>query len=159
MFLGESFGNPDNGDGIQACGIREQLPEMRMIGALKLVFNQNPIVFEEHQNWYLKKIAQPDCIYLLGKWENNIVGSLRFDITNNTALISYLVSPKYHGKGFGRIILAKGLDYLATHTANITIANGYVLPQNIASIKVFERLAFDCTTENNQLLFSKKINR
>ena len=122
-------------------------------------FNQNPIVFEEHQNWYLKKIAQPGCIYLLGKWENNIVGSIRFDITGDKALISYLVSPQYHGKGLGRIILAKGMDYLATHTANITIANGYVLPQNIASIKVFERLAFDCTTENNQLLFSKKINR
>lgn len=44
MFLGESFGDPDNRDGIQACGIRKQLPEMRMISALKLVFNQHPII-------------------------------------------------------------------------------------------------------------------
>jgi RimJ/RimL family protein N-acetyltransferase len=122
-------------------------------------FNQNPIVFEEHKNWYLKKIEQADCIYLLGKWDNNIVGSLRFDITDSQALISYLVSPQYHGKGLGRIILAKGLEYLAMNTTNVTIAKGYVMPQNIVSVKVFERLGFDSATENNQLIFSKKINR
>ncbi len=122
-------------------------------------FNQHPIVFEEHQNWYLKKIAQSNCIYLLGEWQKNIVGSLRFDITGSTALISYLVSPTYHGKGLGRILLAKGLDYLAACNTTVTAANGYVLPQNIASVKVFERLGFDCSTENNQLLFSKNIYR
>ena len=122
-------------------------------------FNQNPIVFEEHKNWFLKKIVENNCIYLLGKWENNIVGSLRFNIANNAALISYLVSPQFQGKGLGRIMLAKGLEYLATSNTNVIVANGYVMPQNIASVKVFKRLGFDCTTENNQLLFSKKIYR
>jgi UDP-2,4-diacetamido-2,4,6-trideoxy-beta-L-altropyranose hydrolase len=122
-------------------------------------FNQNPIVFEEHQNWYLKKIQQPDCIYLLGKWQNEIVGSLRFDITRTDALISYLVSPKHHGKGLGRILLAKGLDYLATHNNEVTTATGFVLPQNIASVKVFERLGFSQSNENNQLRFTKNIYR
>ena len=122
-------------------------------------FNQNPISFEEHQNWYLKKIEQANCMYLLGKWENDIVGSLRFDITNDDALISYLVSPKYHGKGLGRILLAKGLDYLSKQNRNITTATGYVMPQNIASVKVFERLGFNCTEENNQLRFKKNIYR
>ena len=122
-------------------------------------FNQSPIVFEEHQSWFLKKIEQPSCMYLLGKWENNIVGSLRFDITNNRALISYLVAPLYQGKGMGRIILAKGLEYLATNKENITVVNGYVMTENIASIKVFERLGFSCTTENHQLFFSKNMYR
>jgi UDP-2,4-diacetamido-2,4,6-trideoxy-beta-L-altropyranose hydrolase len=122
-------------------------------------FNQKPISFEEHQNWYLKKVEQPNCIYLLGKWENDIVGSLRFDITNTDALISYLVSPKYHGKGLGRILLAKGLEYLAQHNNTVTTATGFVMPQNIASVKVFERLGFTCTEENNQLRFTKNIYR
>ncbi len=122
-------------------------------------FNQNPIAFEQHQSWYLKKIEQPNCMYLLGKWGEDIVGSLRFDIAGNDALISYLVSPAYHGKGLGRILLAKGLDYLAEQNSNITTATGLVMPQNTASVKVFERLGFSCTEENNQLRFTKNIYR
>ncbi|MBL0356338.1 MAG: GNAT family N-acetyltransferase [Chitinophagaceae bacterium] len=122
-------------------------------------FNQNPISFEEHQNWFLKKIEQPNCIYLLGKWNDAIVGSLRFDIADSNALISYLVSPKYHGKGLGRILLARGLEYLSKHNSAVTTATGYVMPENIASVKVFERLGFNCTTENNQLCFTKNIYR
>ena len=122
-------------------------------------FNQNPISFEEHQNWLLKKIKQPDCMYLLGKWGNEIVGSLRFDITGSNALISYLVSPRHHGKGLGRILLAKGLEYLAQQNKTISTATGFVMPQNIASVKVFERLGFLCTDENNQLKFTKNIYR
>lgn len=122
-------------------------------------FNQNPISFEEHQNWFLKKIKQPDCMYLLGKWGNEIVGSLRFDITGSNALISYLVSPRHHGKGLGRILLAKGLEYLAQQNKTISTATGFVMPQNIASVKVFERLGFLCTDENNQLKFTKNIYR
>jgi UDP-2,4-diacetamido-2,4,6-trideoxy-beta-L-altropyranose hydrolase len=122
-------------------------------------FNQGPISFEEHQNWYLKKIEQLNCIYLLGKWGDDIVGSLRFDITGNDALISYLVSPEYHGKGLGRILLAKGLDYLAKNSNAIATATGFVLQQNIASVKTFERLGFSCTEENKQLRFTKNIYR
>jgi len=98
-------------------------------------------------------------MYLLGKWSNDIVGSLRFDITGSDALISYLVSPKYHGKGLGRILLAKGLDYLAKHNSIATTATGFVLPQNTASVKVFQRLGFTCTEENKQLRFTKNIYR
>ncbi len=122
-------------------------------------FNQSPISFEEHQSWYVKKIEQPGCMYLLGKWGNDIVGSLRFDITNTDALISYLVSPAYHSKGLGRILLAKGLDYLAKNNSNVTTATGLVMALNIASVKVFERLGFTCTEENNQLRFTKNIYR
>jgi UDP-2,4-diacetamido-2,4,6-trideoxy-beta-L-altropyranose hydrolase len=122
-------------------------------------YNQNPIIFEEHRNWFSKKILQPNCIYLLGLWENEIVGSLRFDIKNSNALISYLVSPKYHGKGIGRVLLAKGLDYLAQHNKNVTSATGHVMLQNIASVKIFERLGFSRTEENSQLIFSKNIYR
>ncbi len=122
-------------------------------------FNQNPIVFEEHQNWFLKKIREPNNMYLLGLLGKDIVGSLRFDITDTNGVISYLVSPLYQGKGIGRIMLAKGLDYLAQHNASVTKATGHVMPQNTASVKVFERLGFSRTEENNQLIFSKNIYR
>ena len=44
MLLRESLRNPYDGDSVQPCGIGQQLPEMRMIGALQLIFDQHPVV-------------------------------------------------------------------------------------------------------------------
>jgi spore coat polysaccharide biosynthesis predicted glycosyltransferase SpsG/RimJ/RimL family protein N-acetyltransferase len=122
-------------------------------------FNREPIGFEEHKKWYLSKIVQSDCIYLLGRWGNEIVGSLRFDISGPEALISYLVSPKHHRKGLGRILLAKGLQYLAANNSHVQMVTGLVLPDNTASVRIFDRLGFSCIEENNQLRFTKSILR
>jgi UDP-2,4-diacetamido-2,4,6-trideoxy-beta-L-altropyranose hydrolase len=122
-------------------------------------FNQKPIQFEEHQNWYLQKIEQDNCVYLLAKLGHEFIGSLRFDIKDNNALISYLVAPEQHGRGLGRVMLSKGLSYFAQLNTTAAMVTGYVLPQNIASVKVFERLGFTCNAEATQLCFTKKINR
>ncbi|HMO61134.1 MAG TPA: bifunctional UDP-2,4-diacetamido-2,4,6-trideoxy-beta-L-altropyranose hydrolase/GNAT family N-acetyltransferase [Ferruginibacter sp.] len=121
-------------------------------------FNQNPIPFQEHQDWYLQKIEQDSCVYLLAKLGDAFIGSLRFDIKEGKALISYLVAPEQHGRGLGKVLLAKGLNYFAQINTTATHATGYVLPQNTASVKVFERLGFTCSTETNQLCYTKKLN-
>jgi RimJ/RimL family protein N-acetyltransferase len=51
------------------------------------------------------------------------------------------------------------LNFLADQNNSVTSTTGYVMPQNIASVKVFERLGFEVATENNQLRFTKTIIR
>ena len=41
MFLSEGRSEPNNRDGLEACCIREQLPQMVVVRALKLVLNQD----------------------------------------------------------------------------------------------------------------------
>lgn len=122
-------------------------------------FNRNAISLSEHRAWYFKKIKEPFCIYLIARLENKCIGSIRFDIIDSTALISYLVSPLYQGKGIGRIMLSKGLMYLANKNPSVSSAEGYVLPENIPSIQVFERLGFDAFRQNDRILFTKTLYR
>ncbi len=38
------------------------------------------------------------------------IGSIRFDIKEGDAMISYLLDPAYHGRGFGQLILKQGIE-------------------------------------------------
>lgn len=44
MLVGEAIGDSDNRYGIQAGGIGDELPQVRVVGPLQLVFNQNPMI-------------------------------------------------------------------------------------------------------------------
>lgn len=122
-------------------------------------FTQHDISFEEHQKWYTERINRPGTIYLLAKIHKKIIGSLRFDISGNNAVISYLIDPDSQGKGMGRALLSKGLSYLADNNADVNKVIGYVLKENVASIKIFERLCFIQSFEQNYLCFTKHIYR
>jgi len=43
MLLGELGGNPDDGDSLKARCVGEKLTQVGMVGALKLVLDQNPV--------------------------------------------------------------------------------------------------------------------
>jgi RimJ/RimL family protein N-acetyltransferase len=124
-------------------------------------FNQKFISNEEHTLWFKTKITDTNCLYFIAFNENDNIGSIRFDIREKDAIISYLIDPKYHGQGFGLIILSLGIDYLSnairTNSLNIQKIIGYVLKSNIASIKSFERLGFNKYNYQNNYIFEKLI--
>ena len=121
-------------------------------------FNQNEISFKDHQNWFLNKINDATCFYFLLEESGNPLGSIRFDIKNKEAIISYLIDPKYHGNGLGVYILEKGIAEFLTFKKNKELEIiGFVLDSNIASVKAFEKLNFDIKTlDKNIIKYSKK---
>ena len=91
--------------------------------------------------------------------EGRILGSIRFDINNNEAIISYLLDPDFQNKGLGLILLKKGLCFLASQKkAGVEQIIGYVMPENIASVKAFERLGYHREEQENKIKFTKYIN-
>lgn len=120
-------------------------------------FNTAPIVYAEHVNWFTQKINHKDCCYLMASIKGHSIGSIRFDIKNNSALISYLLDPAYHHQGLGILLLKKGVEKLIEINNEIKEVIGYVLPQNIASIKAFERLGYLQLMEAESFKFEKKI--
>ena len=123
-------------------------PEVR-----KWSFNTNPILLEEHNNWFSRKINDQNCVYFIAKLDNEPIGSIRFDMNENTATISYLLDPAFHGKGLGQAILAKGckefVKILSPDHKPLTI-EGFVSKGNLPSISSFEKLGFERTeVENN----------
>ncbi|MBG0859631.1 MAG: UDP-2,4-diacetamido-2,4,6-trideoxy-beta-L-altropyranose hydrolase [Bacteroidales bacterium] len=109
-------------------------------------FNRHPISFKEHTEWFNRKINDPSCLYLIADYKGESIGSIRFDITEGEAVINYLLNPEYQGKGFGLVILKKGIERLMKEKLSslnpLKILIGEVMKDNIPSIKSFNRLGF-----------------
>lgn len=87
----------------------------------QFAFNKHIISIEEHTNWFISKINNPQCFYYLA-FQNSIpLGSIRFDVIEGEAIISYLVDPKYHGQGYGKTILKMGIEILMKELSNICV--------------------------------------
>lgn len=109
----------------------------------KYSFQQEAITQEIHHAWYNSKINDPDCLYLLLENDSEVIGSIRYDINKeNEALISYLIDFKYHGNGYGNAILSLSLSALVEKFPTVSQLVGFVLPENIASRKIFERQGY-----------------
>jgi RimJ/RimL family protein N-acetyltransferase len=109
----------------------------------KYSFQQEAITQEMHHAWFNSKINDPDCLYLLLEKDNEVIGSIRYDINKeNEALISYLIDFKYHGHGYGNAILSLSLGVVTEKHPRLKQLVGFVVPENIASRKIFERQGY-----------------
>ena len=120
-------------------------------------FSTTQIEYAEHVNWFVQKINHKECYYFIAAIKDNLVGSIRFDVKDNTALISYLLDSAYHNQGLGILLLKKGVEKLVTMNEKVDKVIGYVIPQNIPSIKAFERLGYHQLIEDGNFKFEKKI--
>jgi len=131
-------------------------PEIR-----RFSFQQHQITKPEHTHWFLKKTGDPNCHYFIVEYEKEPIGSIRFDINEGEALISYLVDPAYHGKGFGQLLLKKGIEWLLIvnnpEMSPFKVITGLVMKTNIASVKSFERLGFMKTEDQDHYKFEKHV--
>jgi RimJ/RimL family protein N-acetyltransferase len=109
----------------------------------KYSFQQETITQEMHHAWFNSKINDPSCLYLLLENDKEVIGSIRYDINKeNEALISYLIDFKHHGNGCGNAILSLSLSALLEKFPTVSQLVGFVLPENIASRKIFERQGY-----------------
>jgi len=104
-------------------------------------FSQDAIAWEDHCNWFYKKIKAPETAFYIVSIEGEAAGQIRFDIKDNEAIISFLVGERWRGRGIGYLILKKGIQRFL-QTGKAPVIAGYVKHSNIASCKAFEKLGF-----------------
>lgn len=126
-------------------------------GIRKYSFSKEEIIWSEHQKWFSLKLEDKNCLYLIAQSEGTAVGSIRFDIKDKEAFISYLVDSQFHGKGLGRIILAEGIKRLIESQKTFRYLVGFVLTENNASIRIFERLGFKKEAAEGNLKYFKEV--
>lgn len=128
-------------------------------GVRAFSFNKDKITYKEHINWYFDKLQSSNCEYYILEIKGNPAGSIRFDIEDNhTAKINYLLDPNFTGKGLGTYLLDSGLQFLNKNRSSIRRVYGFVLKENLASIRIFEKLSFKIVLEDNsELKFEKSI--
>ncbi len=122
-------------------------------------YNQSEISKEDHRNWFTSKIKADNCCYYILVIGNVAAGSIRFDLRQDheDAKISYLVDPGHTGKGYGTYLLSYGLEKLLNDRPQIKSVFGYVLKENMASIKIFNKLGYKISFENDTELKFEKI--
>lgn len=125
----------------------------------RYAFNQDFISIERHSEWFKGKLTDCNCVYKILMWDNIPVGSIRLDINEGEALISYLISPDQTGKGFGKEMLASLITNIKTERPEVKILKGIVKKDNMASVNIFEKLQFERTElEEGLIEFKKSIN-
>lgn len=120
----------------------------------KFFFNAKPIKFEDHEKWFNLKLSNPNSFYFIGLFNSKEFGSIRFDVFEDTAVVSYLIDPSFQSIGLGTILLRKGLElFIAEIGTPVKHIYGEVLKENVASVKIFKKLGYDVSFNEETGLF------
>lgn len=108
----------------------------------KMFLDHHTISWDEHVNWFITKLADPNHKYLIGiDTNNNPIGQIRFEISACHADVSVLTDPNLRGRGIGTEIIKKGSEYLFINT-DVTTIHAYIKQENKISINAFENAGF-----------------
>jgi len=103
-------------------------------------FSRSPdkINFDQHKKWFESVLSNPDRHVFIGYIDNQEIGVLRFDICGDQAEISIYLVPEKQGYGYGAALVTAGENWLTSYSSKIRSVIAEVLPENKASIKLFE---------------------
>ncbi len=107
--------------------------------------NQELISFENHMQWFDRKLQSPDSYIYLAALEGEAIGQVRFDLDGHEFLIDYSLSSHVRGKGFAGAMLAKAICRLQQDFRPSLRLKAVVKLSNKASIQVFQTLEFTDT--------------
>lgn len=130
-------------------------PEVR-----KASFHTEEIEWQEHTNWFLQKIKNPNSLILIFEVDGKPAGQIRFDKNTDKGffLISFLLDQKFRGRSLGGVLIEKGIDYLITQVKTPILCVGFVKKENIASQRAFLKNEFLLVSESDvSLTFEKTI--
>ena len=101
-------------------------------------FSSKPIEWEEHKNWFMAMLANPNQKAFILVVDGNSVGQIRLVKCGEKAEISYSIATHERGKGYGKLILS-----LAENEIAVAELIGQVKSNNLASQKSFEALGYE----------------
>jgi RimJ/RimL family protein N-acetyltransferase len=115
----------------------QRAPETR-----RYALSPNPPTPDEHRRWFAAKLQSDSDWFLLAEMQDGPAGFVRLDWRGDTAgfpifLISIATAPGHYRRGIGRALLqaARALAPQARLLAQ-------VLPENTASLRLFESLGY-----------------
>ncbi|GIK39312.1 MAG: UDP-2,4-diacetamido-2,4,6-trideoxy-beta-L-altropyranose hydrolase [Chloroflexota bacterium] len=109
----------------------------------KSAFHSQYIPWENHVQWFAKKLKDSHCFQFLAfNEQNEAVGQVRFDLANNEeAEIDVSIDKRKRGLGYGALLIKEGVASLAGNSS-ITCVHSFVKIDNQASIRAFEKAGF-----------------
>lgn len=121
-------------------------------------FSTKPITYETHKKWFAKEKQEGTQIYILCDGALKI-GTLRLNLKENEALISYSIAREYRNRGYGTklIMLAEQEAchiFLEEKQQPFVILRAQVKAENLVSGEIFLKLGY----EKDGIQYRKKIS-
>lgn len=116
-------------------------------------FNQKPISFDEHSNWFSAKLNDDKCLIYILMAGNSPSGILRLAMDENdihSAEISYTIAPSERGKGLGSRLIGSITTLSELKTYGIHTLKASVKPENYGSQKCFEKSGYRITSKTEE---------
>ena len=111
------------------------------------------ISWNSNQKWLKKKLLSKNCTLFVFSKKNTEVGQVRFDKKYKTITISYSISKKLRGKGFGKQMFRLAINKYKPKNGNVLV--GKVKRTNIPSVKIFKSLGFISDSKKKIQYFKK----
>jgi RimJ/RimL family protein N-acetyltransferase len=105
-------------------------------------FNPEPIPLANHQAWFRARLEDGNTPIYIAQSQGVPAAQIRFTISGSRATIGYLIAEAYRGKGLGHAVLLKGIEKLKQEHPGVTLVEGLVQRENIASVRAFEKAGF-----------------
>ncbi|MDW2402507.1 GNAT family N-acetyltransferase [Vibrio sp. 1262-1] len=107
-------------------------------------FSKNEISINEHRDWFFKKLEDSNSYIYLGVEEGTLIGQVRFDRKNSSAVyeIDIHISPRFHGNGFGNTLLKLAINRFAKDCDSVKTIESVIFSDNKASQRCFEKNDF-----------------
>lgn len=105
-------------------------------------YQQNPVLYEDHVNWFTNKLASPNCYFFLFlNDQSNAVGQVRIDQSKGEIIIGISIDSQYRGYGLGVEMLNQACNsYLGKFPAAEIFA--YIKEENKPSYHIFKKAGF-----------------
>lgn len=118
-------------------------------------FNSEKILYETHKKWFLGVLEDEKTTIYIATMNGKDVGQVRVKIEDGYGKIGYSVDKNYRGFGIGYLMLKELYEYIHSNNMKITLL-GEVKYENIASIKVFEKLLYEKIDNGTNYVFKKQ---
>ena len=122
----------------------------------KMSLSKNIITKIEHDRWFNSQINNKKNIIFILELKKELtkkVCVVRYNIENDTALVSINLSPEMRGKKLAVKCLKHSMSFFKFHHPNIHTINAQILAINIPSIISFESVGFIHEKTINDILY------
>lgn len=115
-------------------------------------FNTQHITIDEHQKWFNNSLKNKNrTIYIALNSQQEKIGQIRFDKTDNEAEVSIIIAQNNRSQGYGTEVISLGsIKYLKESNVKKIIAR--IKPDNHASINAFKKAGFKEIASNSEYI-------
>ena len=106
-------------------------------------FHGDPILWDDHRQWFNARLNDPQSVvYVAANGSGAPLGSVRFQIENERAVLSIVVGSQFRGGGWGQKLLALAAQRLF-EDYRVNLIDAFVKPANAPSMKLFSAAGFE----------------